>query len=142
MLALGALGAPTLFADPKPPLGPPQAPAPTGKPRVSITSRLSHDDTTLGVDAVATKIDRVYMNGLLRCYHNALAANPAASGALRLDFAVSAIGRTTDVVVRGFSDPTRSCVAQIVGLWSFPIPKDKADKPTTARFSLVLAFDP
>lgn len=113
---------------------------PTG--RISVTSKMAADESTLTPDAVLMKIQSAYMAGIKRCYKDVLKRDVTARGKMVLRFTVNQTGRATSPSAKSFSTELDTCVTSLMGSWRFPIPKDKDGEPTDASFSIVLNLVP
>jgi hypothetical protein len=116
------------------------AKGPTG--RVSVSSKLAVDDTTLTADLVLAKIQSAYMAGLKRCYKTYLAKDVSARGKLALSFTVNESGRATSGKAVGFANEIDDCITGLAASWRFPIPKDKDGEATEATFQFTFQLVP
>ncbi|HVK85890.1 MAG TPA: hypothetical protein VM513_17340 [Kofleriaceae bacterium] len=98
--------------------------------------------TTLTVELVLDKINKVYMSGLARCYRKGLTTDATLTGKVAISFTVTERGSLDDTSAGGVTPEVDACIAQLMTGWRFPIPRDKQGEPDTASFQLVLALQP
>lgn len=111
-------------------------------PRVVITATTAAKATTLTPEAVRTRIEAVYRPGLVRCYGEALKADPTAAGKLVANFDVGTTGRLSNVKVATFAPALERCVANLMGAWTFPVPKAEDGTPTDGAFAVTFELTP
>jgi hypothetical protein len=109
---------------------------------ISVADLQEIDDTSLTADAVVSKIAEAYMARIERCYQQTLAQDSSARGRLTLTLTVNIKGRTTAAMASGFVSAIDACVADEMTAWRFPVPKDKAGRPTSASFRISLSLVP
>ena len=113
---------------------------PTGV-RIAWTNKPTTDDeTSLSPEVVWSKVNAAYMSGLQRCYREYLKKDSSARGKIQISFTVNTMGRATTYKASGVATEVEACVTERMAGWTFPIPKDSANKATTAAFSLSLAL--
>ena len=120
--------------------GPKVESGPSG--RISVSDKQSFDESTLTPDIVLAKIMAAYMAGLKRCYKEYLKKDASARGKVSLKFGVNATGRLVNGQASGVADEVSSCIQGQMGLWRFPIPKDKDGEATEANFAITLQLVP
>ncbi len=97
-------------------------------------------ESSLTVDKVAIKIDRMYSAHIERCYRDRFGKRSKAQGELKLRFTVEPTGKTSGIVVAPFDKKLDSCIAKRVKSWRFEPPKDASDNATTTGFAFELAL--
>lgn len=68
---------------------------------------------------VMRKVQRAYVRGVQRCYHDGLKRDATLEGKLSIKFTLLESGDVTDVVVVGFDAGVDACVAERVKSWRF-----------------------
>jgi outer membrane biosynthesis protein TonB len=115
-------------------------------PVVSIktTGSKAMMESSLTVDVVSAMMKATYHAHIEHCYRDVFSATPKASakGTLKLIFGVEPDGKTFAPVAASFDKKLDACVLEKMRAWTFPVPKDKADKPTKTRFFYELVLAP
>lgn len=92
---------------------------------------------SLSVDAMLTKINTTYMQGMQRCYVKGLARDSGLQGKVTIVFTVNPWGRVTGTV-SGIAPKVDTCITNQVSTWRFPAPRTAKDQPTQATFKINL----
>lgn len=110
--------------------------------RVTISQRVTFDETTLTPDVVVAKITSVYMAGIKRCYKSYLASDASARGKVVVTLEINEAGRSISPKVAGFASEIDQCLTGMAGNWVFPIPKDADGEKTEAGFQITFQMIP
>jgi len=117
--------------------GPTKKPDETVPGRIQISPVKTPDVTTLTPAMVLAKIQGAYMSGLTRCYQNGLKQSATLAGKVAISFTVNESGRVVDAHATGVGAGVDGCIANVMGAWTFPVPKEDGDA-TEASFSVAL----
>ncbi len=110
--------------------------------RTAAANRPTGDASSLSPEAVLSKIQSDYMEGIERCYREYLKNDASARGKVALSLTVNETGRTVKGVAHGFAAEVDECITGQMSTWRFPIPKDKDGDATDANFEIALELDP
>lgn len=121
-------------------VGPVHAEVPPPTAGGKIVKVAAHRETSLDAKQVRARVATA-LPSILRCYQQLLEKLPDAAGALTLRFTVDAVGKVAKIRARAFDGALAGCVRRQVAHWRLPIPLHDAT-PTTAAFSIVIAFAP
>ncbi len=92
---------------------------------------------SLTVDAMLTKINTTYMQGMQRCYVKGLAQDNSLQGKVTIVFTVNPWGRVSGTV-SGIAPKVDTCITGQLSTWRFPAPRTAKDQPTQATFKINL----
>jgi hypothetical protein len=117
-----------------------------GDPKVRITpipQPPGDPKPTLTINMVLARIQNQYMAGLQRCYvKHGLSIDSTMVAKVTVSFVVDDKGVSTENSAHGANAEVDRCIADQMGGWRFPVPKDADGDPTDAPFKLKLALQP
>ncbi|MBX3154668.1 MAG: hypothetical protein KF773_01625 [Deltaproteobacteria bacterium] len=112
--------------------------------RITVGRPQTSDQSTLTADAVLAKINSAYMGGIQRCYKTYLNKDATAAGRVVLTLPINQSGRVVGGSASGFAGEVDGCISGLMGLWTFPPPKEKDDPKTSTevQFQVTLQLLP
>jgi hypothetical protein len=113
--------------------------APIGTLRLGKTAKL--DDTSLTIEAVATKIESAYLSALVACYRHRLATEPTLAGTAQLTWRVKTDGTIEQAKATAPSPQVGACFQAAMQAWSFAAPT-RAGTPAVASFQAEVTLAP
>lgn len=102
--------------------------------RVTLSSHRALGPSSLDSSKIAGRYMGAGQAAVRRCYEGVLAHEPATTGTLTLQFAVTPTGHVVDATAESWNPALSKCVLDAMPTWTFSTPKAQA------RFELVLSL--
>jgi hypothetical protein len=100
--------------------------------RVTVVAHAALDHTSLDADTVLAVLQADHLQEIRTCYQGARVPD------VELVLVIGVRGRVVDTQITGAGFDVKHCLGDMTPTWMFPVAKDDAGQPTSARFAITL----